>query len=43
MVILLGQNITGTIIIADDDSEFPTLTIADNFGSERKVSVQMDR
>ena len=33
-----GANITGTVTIVDDDSELPTLTIADNFGSEGSLS-----
>ena len=35
---ITGANITGTVTIADDDTELPTLTIADNFGSEGSLS-----
>ena len=35
---ITGANITGTVTIADDDSELPTLTIADAFGSEGSLS-----
>ena len=35
---ITGANITGTVTIADDDTDFPTLTIADEHGDEGSLS-----